>query len=738
MFNLFWKKFEEINVTNLTGKFYKNHPKVIWEEIYINGSNISIITKEDFNFFFKITPGEDQILNKEDKVEILCRINFDSKIINENSSHDLNIFFNPDEQFALSWSSEKYNRFLFIFEEKTNKKSFDSFLRNVAGCIWKSINKVEDVMEEKCEVLKIIKSFDKKEIPFQQHIKEKSNENQIKIIEKKNPFVINEIGNPPSNYCVEFRTDLYKNLDNIFTLLYQDVGIGIRKLSENQPFLYRIYVRKGPVCHEEKKYDNLLLEVNINDDLQPCFNFYDLTFVFYVFIECSIKNFQFKFNDKDSFGSFRDVFIAFNWEFNHKLPFTSLSKSERVEILTNYAQNTTYDIDMYDLNEKLKTLSVSNSHFNEDDEYASKKSQKIDQKKYTFMTQSLIYDATFAVREDQADVFIPYESEMRKNGSIKFRDSMNLPFCPQQIMTHHKDSSLLALNSKFNKSIFHIDLERPDIVEEWSTGTHCVDKIFQKSKYNQNCIVNVLNEQGIFMLDPRLPGNKTIPTRERFFSRGTSGSSGLNCAATSADGDIVIGSKRGDVRLFSNKIWEDNKNIWKRKDCEDWDLIQCDSGQGLKLNATTKLPSKGSTITSIDITQDGKIVLYTTKTFIIVFSTIVPSTGQSGFRGKGMGKNKPNQIQLRLLFEHVRELGDVNFTPAKFNTGLDDERFIVSSTGSWIITWAFTYKNDQLIVSKDYTMKKYKQNVVAEEFRHNKSNEIVVLLENGITMAKKI
>ena len=60
------------------------------------------------------------------------------------------------------------------------------------------------------------------------------------------------------------------------------------------------------------------------------------------------------------------------------------------------------------------------------------------------------------------------------------------------------------------------------------------------------------------MVDPRLPGNKVVTKRSRFVTRGQGKkSAGLTCAATSANGDIVMGNANGEIRMFSSKIWED-------------------------------------------------------------------------------------------------------------------------------------------------------------------------------------
>ena len=182
-----------------------------------------------------------------------------------------------------------------------------------------------------------------------------------------------------------------------------------------------------------------------------------------------------------------------------------------------------------------------------------------------------------------------------------------------------------------------------------------------------------------------------------------------------------------------------------------------------------RLPSRGSAIKAIDITEDGSLVLCTTKTFLLVFPTTT-SSGRSAFTGHGLGKEKPPQYQLRLSFEHVRELGEVDFTPAKFNASKlpfvpfcsllfsalsstsssflsahnlsqgeagDSIRSIVTSTGPYVITWSFTYHNGQLVISDEYKMRGYHQNVIAEEFRRDSKRDIVVLLPNDVTLAKK-
>ena len=76
-----------------------------------------------------------------------------------------------------------------------------------------------------------------------------------------------------------------------------------------------------------------------------------------------------------------------------------------------------------------------------------------------------------------------------------------------------------------------------------------------------------------------------MTSRARFISRGQSRQgAGLTCAATSANGDVVIGNDIGEIRMFSNKIWAENKN-WTMHGNEG---VTGDIGTGQRLIAKTR------------------------------------------------------------------------------------------------------------------------------------------------------
>jgi hypothetical protein len=79
--------------------------------------------------------------------------------------------------------------------------------------------------------------------------------------------------------------------------------------------------------------------------------------------------------------------------------------------------------------------------------------------------------------------------------------------------------------------------------------------------------------------------------------------------------------------------------------------------------------------------------------------------------------------------------GVVSLTPARFNTGEDMEKTIVTSNGPYLITWNFRrVKSGHLT---DYSIKKYPANVMAENFRYGSDRNVIVALPDDVTMVNK-
>jgi len=264
-----------------------------------------------------------------------------------------------------------------------------------------------------------------------------------------------------------------------------------------------------------------------------------------------------------------------------------------------------------------------------------------------------------------------------------------------------------------------MDLTRGDVVEEWKTSDqYSVMEMCPQAKYAQMTSTQTLlglNEKSFYQLDPRLSGEKQVTARSFTYGK----SPALSCIATTERGEMVMGSRKGEIRLFSDKTLSKNMDILDT----------------MKPRAKTTLPGLGDPIIGIDVTADSKWILATCKNYLVVAPTTL-ARGTTGFQTP-MGKEKPVPRVLRLKPDHVNMMGgDVKFTPARFNVGeKENERSIVTSTGPYVITWNFRkVKQNKL---NEYTMKKYGDVVVADHFRYNQDSAVVVTLPDNVTMARK-
>jgi hypothetical protein len=109
------------------------------------------------------------------------------------------------------------------------------------------------------------------------------------------------------------------------------------------------------------------------------------------------------------------------------------------------------------------------------------------------------------------------------------------------------------------------------------------------------------------------------------FARGTN----FQCFATTGDGSVVVGSRDGKVRLY---------------------------GTTSMRQAKTAFPGLGSPITHVDVTYDGKWILATTDTYMILISTVFKDKDgktKTGFSGRMGGKMAaPRLLKLNPIDAH--------------------------------------------------------------------------------------
>jgi hypothetical protein len=139
--------------------------------------------------------------------------------------------------------------------------------------------------------------------------------------------------------------------------------------------------------------------------------------------------------------------------------------------------------------------------------------------------------------------------------------------------------------------------------------------------------------------------------------------------ATTGSGDVVVGGADGKIRLYSGNT-----------------LTQ----------AKTQFPGIGSAITHVDVTYDGKFILATTDSFLMVLSTVFRDKDgalSTGFR-KRMGANIAAPRLLKLLPGDVARTGGASFAKGRFTwitSGDTQERWVAASVGTFSAVWNFRH-----------------------------------------------
>ncbi|PPR88283.1 hypothetical protein GOBAR_AA32410 [Gossypium barbadense] len=182
------------------------------------------------------------------------------------------------------------------------------------------------------------------------------------------------------------------------------------------------------------------------------------------------------------------------------------------------------------------------------------------------------------------------------------------------------------------------------------------------------------------------------------FSRGTN----FQCFASTGDGSIVVGSLDGKIRLYSKTSMR---------------------------QAKTAFPGLGSPITHVDVTYDGKWVLGTTDTYLVLICTLFTDKDgktKTGFSGR-MGNKIPAPRLLKLTPLDSHLAGNNN----KFHVTENgkQERHLVATVGKFSVIWDFQqvknsahecYRNQQGLKScYCYKIVLKDESIVESRFMHD-------------------
>lgn len=234
-------------------------------------------------------------------------------------------------------------------------------------------------------------------------------------------------------------------------------------------------------------------------------------------------------------------------------------------------------------------------------------------------------------------------------------------------MLHEQDAKMILMNPLEQHSLFAMDIEYGKIVEEWKVDDNItVDHIAPKSKFAQTTGEQTLvgtSHNSIFRIDPRLGGRggNTMAESKQYTTKNA-----FSGVTTTGSGQLAVASDKGDIRLYDTvgKI------------------------------AKTALPAMGDPILGVDVTANGRWLVATCKTYLLVIDTLIGNgryAGSLGFDRAFPADSRPQPKRLQLRAEHAVYMGhDVSFSPARFNQGEGvEENAIVTSSGRYVVAWDF-------------------------------------------------
>ncbi|EIN10470.1 VID27 cytoplasmic protein [Punctularia strigosozonata HHB-11173 SS5] len=423
-----------------------------------------------------------------------------------------------------------------------------------------------------------------------------------------------------------------------------------------------------------------------------------------------------RFEGEGSFENFMDAFTKAKWETLNQVPWGKIKEDEQ-----QYVKRANLDEDVImadpedDEDEEEDVANELDPDLEASDEEEEEEEEDADAPKLpkgernSQLTVGYKGDRSYVSRGGKIGVFrydedghVKYQSTLNKLATPKGKE-----FDPKRMMLHDQDTTMVIMNPLEPHALYSMDIERGKIVEEWKVHDDItVDHMAPDNKFAQMTTEQTLvgaSGNALFRIDPRVSGNKMVDSQYKQYA----GKNKFSGVTTTASGKLAVASEKGDIRLFDT----------------------------IGKNAKTALPPLGDPILGIDVTADGRWIVATTKTYLLLIDTLIGEgryAGQLGFDRSFPATAKPIPRRLQLRPEHVAYMGnEVSFTSARFNVGEGQtENAIVTSTGQYIVAWDFNkVKKGQL---DKYEIKKYEDLVVQDSFRFGDDKEIIVALQNNV------
>ncbi|ONK69669.1 uncharacterized protein A4U43_C05F25480 [Asparagus officinalis] len=277
-----------------------------------------------------------------------------------------------------------------------------------------------------------------------------------------------------------------------------------------------------------------------------------------------------------------------------------------------------------------------------------------------------------------------------KGVSVKFSNNLNPAFStPKKALLMRAETNMLLMSPADSgkphaTGVHQLDIETGKLVTEWkfekdgaditirditndSKGSQLdpSESTFLGLDDNRLCRWDMRDRRGMVQNMASAMESPVLNWAQGHqFSRGTN----FQCFASTGDGSVVVGSLDGKIRLYSKSSMR---------------------------MAKTAFPGLGSPITHVDVTFDGKWILGTTDTYLILICTIFKDKDgkeKTGFSGR-MGSRiaAPRLLKLTPL-DSFRAGANNKFRGGQFSWVTENgkqERHLVATVGKFSVIWDF-------------------------------------------------
>ncbi|KKY26908.1 putative vacuolar import and degradation protein [Phaeomoniella chlamydospora] len=461
-------------------------------------------------------------------------------------------------------------------------------------------------------------------------------------------------------------------------------------------------------------------------DINPVFNFEYLSFIFNHYTDDgSAYSWLLRFKDQATLERFQEGLMQALWEQLNEMKWSKVKEQERDYVFEAFNDLTMEDADKEgeeeaedEEEEELADDGQRSEHYDSDESEDDVATKEDDGNVNSQLAVGYKHDRSFVVRGSKIGVFkhTPSNNLEFSTNISKVETPKGKLFSPKKVMLHMEDRNMILQNEGDPNSLYRMDLETGKVVDEWKVHDDIpVNTFAPETKFSQMTSAQPflgLSKNALYRIDPRVNGNKLVDSDlKQYVSKNE-----FSAAATTEKGYIAVASNKGDVRLFDR----------------------------LGINAKTHIPALGEAIIGLDVSADGRYVLATCRTYLLLIDAMQKdgkNEGRLGFEKSFAKDSKPQPRRLGLTPSHVAQFQHetkqpLAFTPAKFNTSVDDkETSIVTATGPFIITWNL---KKVLAGRKDpYTIKRYSEEVMADNFKFGTDKNVIVALPNEVNMVSK-